>query len=198
MKKEELTALGISEEVAAKVLEINGKDIEHAKEVKDREKKAVEDERDGYKTRAETAENTLKSFEGIDPAKIQEEVTTWKTKAVQAEKDYAAKITQRDQKDWLKEQCDAFGIKSPFARAAIVAECMDADSGLKWKDGAFVGFGDYMKSAKEKDPGLYETEEERKQREDEEAAKNNAPNFTGPAGNNRGEGGKPFAVPAIF
>lgn len=48
MKKEELVALGIAEDVAAKVLEINGKDIEHAKSVKDKEIKTLQDERDGY------------------------------------------------------------------------------------------------------------------------------------------------------
>ena len=198
MKKEELTALGISEEVSAKVLEINGKDIEHAKSAKDKERKSVEDERDGYKTRAETAEETLKSFEGIDPAKLQDEIKTWKNKAEQAEKDYTAKITRRDQRDWLNAQCDTYGIKSPYARSAILAECMDVEKGLKWKDGAYLGFGDYMKSAKEKDPGLYETEEERKKRETEEAAEEGAPRFTGPADNKHGGGGEPFTVPKIF
>ena len=198
MKKEELTALGIAEEVAAKILEINGKDIEHAKSAKDKERKSVEDERDGYKTRAENAETALKSFEGIDPAKLQDEIKTWKDKADRAEKDYAAKITQRDQRDWLNAQCDTYGIKSPYARSAILAECMDAENGLKWKDGTFLGFGDYMKSAKEKDPGLYETEEERKKREAEEAAEEGAPRFTGSTGNKHGDGGKPFTVPKIF
>ena len=74
MKKEELIALGISEEVAAKVMAINGADIEHAKAAKDKERKPIEDERDGYKTRAEAAEETLKSFDGIDPATVKQEV----------------------------------------------------------------------------------------------------------------------------
>ena len=68
MKKEELVALGISEETAAKVLEINGKDIEHAKGVvttaKDKTIADLTTERDDFKTRLTTAETTLKGFEG--------------------------------------------------------------------------------------------------------------------------------------
>ena len=78
MKKEELVALGITEDVAAKVLEMNGKDIEHAKGVvttaKDKTISDLTTERDDFKTRLTNAEETLKSFEGIDPQKIQQEI----------------------------------------------------------------------------------------------------------------------------
>lgn len=198
MKKEELIALGISEEVAAKVMAINGADIEHAKAAKDKERKAIEDERDGYKTRAETAEETLKSFDGIDPAKVKQEVADWQAKAAQLEKDYTAKITQRDQRDWLKEKFDSYGITSPFARAALQSECMAEKTGLRWKDGAFYGFDDFMKSAKEKDSSLYKTAEEKQAEADAEAARKNAPNFTGPTGKGHSDGEKKFTVPTVF
>ena len=56
----------------------------------------VEGERDAWKERAETAENTLKSFEGIDPESIKGELATWKQKAADAEKAYNDKIYERD------------------------------------------------------------------------------------------------------
>lgn len=200
MKKEELTALGISEDVAAKVLEINGKDIEHAKDVKDKDIKTLQNERDGYKTRAETAEATLQNFDGIDPQKIQSELQSWKIKASAAEKDFNAKITQRDQRDWIKEQLDTYGVTSPYARSAIQAECMDEKSGLKWKDGAFFGFDEYMKKAKEKDPGLYQTAEEKAEAEKQKKQQENAPAFTGPTGDGKpgGDGKKTAKAPAFF
>lgn len=199
MKKEELTALGIAEDVAAKVLEINGKDIEHAKAVKDKEIQTLMDERDGYKTRAETAEGTLQKFEGIDPQKIHDELQSWKDKASAAERDYTAKITQRDQRDWIREKLDKYGVSSPFSRSAIQTECMDEKSGLKWKDGAFFGFDEYMKKAKEKDPGLYQTDEERAEAEKQKQQKENAPAFTGPTGDGKvGDGKKTFTVPAVW
>lgn len=40
----------------------------------------VEGERDDWKVRAETAEETLKGFDGIDPANIQTELAGWKKK----------------------------------------------------------------------------------------------------------------------
>ena len=46
----------------------------------------VEGERDAWKERAETAENTLKSFEGIDPEIIKGVLETWKQKAADSEK----------------------------------------------------------------------------------------------------------------
>lgn len=197
MKKEELTALGISEDVAAKVLEINGKDIEHAKSVKDKDIKALQDERDGYKSRAETAETTLQSFEGIDPQKIQSELQTWKDKASAAEKDYNAKITQRDQRDWLKGKFDEYGVASPYARKQLEAECMAEGSGCAWKDGAFFGFDDFMKAAKAKDASLYMTAEEKAEAEKAEKLKDKAPTFTGPTGDPAPAPDK-FTPPKIF
>lgn len=197
MKKEELVALGIAEDVAAKVLEINGKDIEHAKSVKDKEIKSLQDERDGYKTRMETAEATLKGFDGIDPEKLQGEVKSWQEKAAQAEKDFNSKITQRDQQDWIKGQLDTYGVTSPFARSALIAECMSESSGLKWKDGAFFGFDEFMKKAKEKDSGLYQTEEEKKTAEEAAKAAAKAPKFTGPAGGKTGTK-EEFKVPTLW
>ena len=200
MKKEELTALGISEDVAAKVLEINGKDIEHAKAVKDKDIKTLQDERDGYKTRAETAEATLQNFEGIDPQKIQTELQSWKDKASAAEKDFNAKITQRDQRDWIKAKLDKYGVTSRFARDAIQTECMDEKTGLKWKDGAFFGFDEYMKKAKEEDPSLYQTDEEKAEAEKQKQQQEKAPAFTSPTGDGKpgGDGKNNFSFPLIF
>ena len=56
----------------------------------------VEGERDNWKSRAETAEATLKKFDGIDPDNIKTELDTWKQKAADAEKDFNDKIYERD------------------------------------------------------------------------------------------------------
>ena len=56
---------------------------EHYKNAKEVAKtlSKVEGERDGWKERAETAEETLKGFDGIDPANVKTELETWKQKA---------------------------------------------------------------------------------------------------------------------
>lgn len=193
MKTEELTAIGLTEEQATQVLAIHGKDIE-------KHKKAVttlETERDDLKQRLTTAETTLKSFEGIDPAKIQQEVQTYKQQAEEAERRYTAQLTQRDQRDWLKGKFDEYGVASPYARKQLEAECMAEGSGCAWKDGAFFGFDDFMKAAKAKDASLYMTAEEKAEAEKAEKLKDKAPTFTGPTGDPAPAPDK-FTPPKIF
>ncbi|MFQ6962945.1 MAG: hypothetical protein ACLRR6_02105 [Oscillospiraceae bacterium] len=74
MKTEELTALGLNEDQVKQVFALNGKDVEAAKAAKDKTIADLTAERDGLKTRLDTAETTLKKFEGIDPQQIQQEI----------------------------------------------------------------------------------------------------------------------------
>ena len=197
MKTDELKELGLSQEQITAVFKINGLDIENAKAVKDKEITALTIERDDLKTRLGTAEETLKKFEGIDPEQIQQEIQTYQQRAENAEKEYTAKLTQRDQQDWLKARLDEYGVESPYARKQLAAEIMAADGGLPWKEGAFLGFDDFMKSAKEKDKGLYQTAEERAEAEKAAQLKEKAPAFTGPTGDPAPASGK-FTPPKIF
>lgn len=194
MKTEELTAIGLTEEQATQVLAMNGKDIEkHKKQIT-----TVEGERDAFKAQLDTANETLKKFEGIDPQQIQTELQTYKTKAEEAEKKFTREMTQRDQKDWIGKKLDEYGVTSPYARRQLTSDIMAEDSGLSWKDGAYYGFDDFMKSAKEKDNGLYQTAEEKAAAEKEAAQKAKAPTFTGPTGDPAGGGEKKFTPPKVF
>lgn len=198
MKTEELTALGLNEDQVKGVFALNGKDIEAEKAKGKKALETAEADRDNYKAQLATATETLKGFEGIDPAKIQQEVSDWKAKAEQAEKDFAAKLTQRDQSDWLKAKMDEYGVTSPYARKQLITEIMDAENGLKWKDGAYMGLDDYMKEAKKKDNGLYQTEEEKAAAKKAEEEKAKAARFAGKTGGEPGDGGKKYTPPKIF
>lgn len=197
MKTEELTALGLNEDQVKQVFALNGKDVEAAKTAKDKTIADLTAECDGLKTRLDTAETTLKKFEGIDPQQIQQEIQTYKTQAEDAEKKFTREITQRDQKDWITKKLDEYGVTSPFARTALVSECMSPDAGLTWKDGAFFGFDDFMKAAKQKDAGLYQTAEEKEAAEKAAKQKEKAPAFTGPTGD-PGTGSEKYTPPKIF
>lgn len=197
MKTEELTALGLTEEQATQVFAINGKDIESAKAAKDKAIADITAERDNLKAQLDAAEKTLKGFEGIDPEKIQQELQTYKQSAEDAKKEYEKKILQRDQSDWLKGKLDEYGVASPYARKQLIAEITDETNGLKWKDGAFMGLDDYMKSAKEKDAALYMTAEEKAEAEKAAEAAKKAPKFTDPTGDPKPDG-KKFEPPKIF
>ena len=194
MKTEELTAIGLTEEQASQVLAMNGKDIEKYK----KQVTTVEGERDAAKAQLDTANATLKKFEGIDPQQIQQELQTYKTQAEEAEKKYTRELTQRDQKDWIGKKLDEYGVTSPYARRQLTSDCMAEGSGLTWKDGAFFGFDDFMKSAKEKDASLYQTAEEKAAAEKEAANKAKAPTFTGPTGDPTLGTDKKFTPPKVF
>ena len=88
----------IPEDKQADVKKALSEHYKNAKEVAKTLSK-VEGERDDWKERAETAEETLKSFDGIDPANIQTELAGWKKKAEDAEKEFNAKIYDRDFSD---------------------------------------------------------------------------------------------------
>lgn len=99
MKTEELKAQGLAQEQINFVMAENGKDI-------DKIQKKLDDmtvERDKEKGRADTAEETLKGFDGVDVEKLNKSIADWKKKAEDAEKDYKQKIADRDFDDLLKE-----------------------------------------------------------------------------------------------
>lgn len=74
---------------------------------------------------------------------------------------------------------------------------MSEETGLTWKDGAFFGFDDFMKAAKEQDAALYQTAEEKAEAEKAAELKGKAPNFTGPTGEEKPTPEK-FTPPKIF
>lgn len=158
----------------------------------------IETARDNYKSQLDDATKALKSFEGVDVYELKGEIKTLTDSLKNAESKYQAQITARDQTDWLQKQLDSYGVQSPYARKQLIAECMSEDNGLPWKEGAFLGFDDFMKSAKEKDSGLYQTAEEKAAAEKDAALKQKAPSFTGPLGDQSGGSAKKFTVPKIF
>ena len=113
----------------------------------------VEGERDAWKERAETAENTLKSFEGIDPESIKGELATWKQKAADAEKEYNDKIYERDFADALKTALEDVKFSSTSAKKAVMADIKDA--GLKIKDGKILGLNDLLEQMKKDDASAF-------------------------------------------
>ena len=160
----------------------------------------LEQERDGYKNQLETLQATAKSFEGLDPEQMKKEMAELKKKAEDAERNYKAQLTTRDQTDWLKAKMDEYGVQSPYARKQLIAECMSAESGLKWKDAetGFFGFDDFMKAAKAQDASLYQTAEEKAAADKTAEAARNAPRFTTESPTTPAPSGTKFVVPPVF
>ena len=128
---------------------------EHYKNAKEVAKtlSKVEGERDNWKERAETAEETLKSFDGIDPANVKTELETWKQKAADAEKEFNAKIYDRDFSDALKAALDDVKFSSEAAKKSVMADIKEA--GLKLKDGKILGLNDLIEQMKQSDASAF-------------------------------------------
>lgn len=131
----------------------------------------LEDDRDFWKGRAETAEETLKGFEGVDLATIKKELEEWKTKAEGTEKEMNRRLEERDFQDALKTELESVQFTSEAARKSVMSEVMQA--GLKVKNGKILGLSDLLEQIKESDPTAFVDE-------DKEQLENGKPKFTQP------------------
>ena len=139
----------------------------------------TETERDNWKSKAETAEETLKKFDGVDLETMQTELNNWKQKAETAAKDYEQKIYERDFSDALKTELESVKFSSDAAKRAVMAEIKE--SGLKLKDGKILGLSDLIGQIKERDASAFVDEKQ-------EQARQQAARFTVP-GTGKSTGG---------
>ena len=98
--------------------------------------KKAEEDRDEWKTRAETAEETLKGFDGKDLDTITKERDEWKKKAEDAEAEYSSKLAEREKRDLLNEAIKDIKFTSESAKKSILAEI---EAGVSVKNGKLVG-----------------------------------------------------------
>ena len=139
----------------------------------------AETERDNWKSKAETAEETLKKFDGVELETMQTELNNWKQKAETAAKDYEQKIYERDFSDALKTELESVKFSSDAAKRAVMAEIKE--SGLKLKDGKILGLSDLIGQIKERDASAFVDEKQ-------EQARQQAARFTVP-GTGKSTGG---------
>ena len=142
----------VPEDKQADVKKALSENYKNAKEVAKTLSK-VEGERDNWKERSETAEETLKGFDGIDPANVKTELETWKQKAADAEKEFNAKIYDRDFSDALKTALDDVKFSSEAAKKSVMADIKEA--GLKLKGGKILGLNDLIEQMKQSDASAF-------------------------------------------
>ena len=175
MKTEELKAQGLTEEQISFVMAENGKDLKKLQKENDN----LTSERDTWKEKAEAAETTLKGFEGVDLETMQKELSDWKQKATEAEKNAQAQLYERDFADALKTEFESIKFSSEAAKRAIMAEVKA--SGLKLKDGKILGLNDLIGQMKEKDASAFIDDAQQQ-------AQRNMARFTAPLGKQNAPG----------
>ena len=126
--------------------------------------KKAEEDRDEWKTRAETAEETLKGFDGKDLDTITKERDEWKKKAEDAEAEYSSKLAEREKRDLLNEAIKDIKFTSESAKKSILAEI---EAGVSVKNGKLVGFNDLLEEAKKTDAGAFVNEQDEHNKENQ-------------------------------
>lgn len=148
MKTEDLQAQGLTQEQINFVMAENGKDLKKSQ----REIDTLTTDRDAWKKKAETAETTLKGFEGKDFDTITKERDEWKKKAEDAEKEYSSKIAEREKEDLLKEAFAEIEFTSESAKKAIMAQISES---VTVKNGKLIGFNDLLEDIKKSDTSAF-------------------------------------------
>lgn len=159
MKKEELLALGIDEEVARKILEINGKDIEKHKSIAEKvnqDKEALATELEGVKTQLSEANTQIQGFKDMDIEGIKKSADDWKAKY---EADTEALRTQMKQKEYdfsVDKYLGQHEFVSEFTKKAFMQEFKAKE--FKLEEGKFLGADDFIKEFKASNEGVFKAE----------------------------------------
>ena len=146
----------------------------------DKKVSRLESDRDTWKEKAETAETTLKSFDGVDVEGMKQSIANWKAKAEKAEQDAKDQLYQRDFSDALKTELESVKFSSEAAKKAIMAEIKEA--GLTMKNGKILGLNDLIEQMKKEDASAFVDESQQK-------AQQNAAKFTTSIQKGSGTGG---------
>lgn len=97
MKRKNLEDMGLTKEQVDGIMAENGADIE-----------AIKKERDAYKTQLDTAQTTLKSFEGVNVTELQGKITTLTNDLTAKAAEYQKQLADRDFNDLLKTTAEGF------------------------------------------------------------------------------------------
>lgn len=116
MKKEDLTALGLTEEQITEIQKLNGKDIA----VEQKKTASAELDRDNFKGQLETAQESLKGFEGIDVKELQGKIDTLNTDLKAKEDAYQKDLSDRDFNSLLDGTITSTGAKNAKAVKALL------------------------------------------------------------------------------
>ena len=139
----------------------------------------LQSENESLKERAETAEETLKGFEGKDLDAMQKEIDDWKEKATKAESEYNAKMAEHEKQELLKEAMKEVEFTSESAKELITKKIADS---ISVKNGRLIGFNDLLEDAMKNDASAFVNK-------DQQNLEQNKAKFTDKMNNQGGKSG---------
>lgn len=158
MKREELKNLGLTDDQIKFVMDENGKDINALKatiDQKDQQITALTTERDGLKTQVADRDKDIADLkkQSGNTDELNKKLTDLQTKYDTDTKDLQGKLDAQARSHAAEKFYGNVEFTSAFARKAAVDEFMAAN--LEFKDGAYVGADDFLKSQREKNPDAF-------------------------------------------
>lgn len=139
MKTEELEKIGLDKDQISAVMKINGKDIEEFK----KENQTLTVDRDKWKTRAETAEDTLKGFDGKDFDGITKDRDAWKEKFEKLEAEQNKAKQEAEMEAAINEHVNGLNFKDEYRKRAYIEDLKK--EGYQVKEGKLIGASDFQK-----------------------------------------------------
>lgn len=100
--------------------------------------------------RAETAEGTLKGFDGLDPAKVKDQINEANRKIQEAQDEAKRQIEERDTRDAITALLSEVEFTSPAARRDVERQLKE--KGLKLDNGVLLGGKDALESIRKSEP----------------------------------------------
>lgn len=97
MQRKFLEDLGLAKELVDQIMAENGRDIEK-----------IKGERDTLQTQLQTAQTTLKSFEGVNLSELQGKITTLTNDLAAKDAEYQKQLAERDFNDLLRSTAAAY------------------------------------------------------------------------------------------
>jgi hypothetical protein len=152
MNKKDLIELGISEELAEKVIISHGKDIESIKA----KSAALQAEADGLKGQLADASAQIEGFKGMDVEGVKKAADEWKAKAEAAEKNAVAQLSALKFDHALESALTGAKVKNSKAVQALLSRDV-----LKLnEDGSILGLKEQLEKVKAENDYLFEDTKE--------------------------------------
>jgi len=151
MKREELKALELSDDVIDAIMKLHGKDVETQKADLAQAQLTIDD----LTKQVKEAGETIEGFKKLDVEGIKAAADDWKTKAELAEKDAAEKIGKLKFDHALESALS--GAKAKNAKAVQALLDMEALK-LNEADGSIVGLNEQLEKIKSENDFLFESD----------------------------------------
>lgn len=173
-----LSELGITVEESKKkdVMAAVNKEYKTINEY-DKKVQKLEEERNTYKSQLDTASETLKKFDGMDPDAISRQKEEYEKKIKEIQEEHQKKEETKNYEEAVDKSLSEMKFTSEYAKKAIKDEIMAA--GLKVVDGKLMGLNDLVGAIKEKDSSAFIDEQQ-------QDLENNKARFTGRLNNDSG------------